>query len=149
MCRLMRLFSIEILCWGMEKCWSYRGVRIKIVRLIEVFLWETHLRSAGTCESVRLREVSVLWDVRLKRFYCVGYISTDFGYKSSYRNGNAILEGWKKEIFNMIVTNKRTKEESTQWLNRSLSPINLNHPLYKENKQRQKDWTNEEQMVPI
>ena len=26
--------------------------------------------SAGACESVRLREVSVLWDVRLKRYYC-------------------------------------------------------------------------------
>ena len=52
----------------MEKCPSYRGVRLTIVRLIEVFLCKTHLRSAGTCESVRLREVSALWDVRLKRF---------------------------------------------------------------------------------
>ena len=55
----------------MEKCPSYRGVRLTIVRLIEVFLQETHLRSAWTCGSVRLREVSVLWDVRLKRFYCI------------------------------------------------------------------------------
>ena len=55
----------------MEKCPSYRGVRLKIVRIIEVFLQETHLRSAGTCGSVRLREVSVLWDVRLKRFHCI------------------------------------------------------------------------------
>ena len=54
----------------MEKCPSYGSVRLTIVRLIEVFLWETHLRSAGTCGSVRLREVSVLWDVRLKRFHC-------------------------------------------------------------------------------
>ena len=54
----------------MEKCPYYRGVRFTNVRLIEVFLWETHLRSAGTCGSVRLREVSVLWDVRLKRFHC-------------------------------------------------------------------------------
>ena len=55
----------------MEKCPSYRGVRLTIVRLIEVFLWETHLYSAGTCGSVRLREVSVLRDVRLKRFHCI------------------------------------------------------------------------------
>ena len=68
--RLKRSFSIEILCWDMEKCPSYRGVRLTIVRLTEVFLWETHLRSAGTCWNVRLREVSVLWDVRLKRFHC-------------------------------------------------------------------------------
>ena len=53
-----------------QKCPSYRGVRLTIVRLIEVFLWETHLSSAGTCGSVRLREVSVLWDVRLERFHC-------------------------------------------------------------------------------
>ena len=50
----------------MEKCPSYRGVRLTIVRLIEVLLWETHLRSAGTWESVRLRETSILWDVRLE-----------------------------------------------------------------------------------
>ena len=47
----------------MEKCPSYRVVRLTIVRLIEVFLRETHLRSAGPCGSVCLREVSVLWDV--------------------------------------------------------------------------------------
>ena len=58
----------------MEKCPSYRGVRLTIVRLIEVFLWETHLHSAGTCGSVRLREVSVLWDVRLKRFHCTNKV---------------------------------------------------------------------------
>ena len=38
--------------------------------------------------------------------------------------------------------NKRTKEGSNQRLNRSLTLIILNHPLYRENKQRQKDWTN-------
>ena len=52
----------------MQKCPSYRAVRLKIVRLIEVFLWETQLRFAGTCESVRLREVSVLCDARLRGF---------------------------------------------------------------------------------
>ena len=51
-----------------QKCPSYRGVRLTTVRLIKVFLCETHLRSAGTRGSVRLREVSVLWEVRLKRF---------------------------------------------------------------------------------
>ena len=70
----------------MEKCPSYRGVRLTIVRLIEVFLGETHLCSAGTCGSVRLgevsvlwdvrlREVSVLWDVRLKRFHCIALLA--------------------------------------------------------------------------
>ena len=29
------------------------------------------LRSTRTCESVRLREVSVLWNGRLKRFHCI------------------------------------------------------------------------------
>ena len=28
----------------------------------------------GNCRSVRLREVSVLWDVRLKRFHCTSLI---------------------------------------------------------------------------
>ena len=41
-----------------------------IVRLMEDFLQETHLHSAWTCGSVRLREVSVLRDVHLKRFHC-------------------------------------------------------------------------------
>ena len=54
----------------MRKCPSNGGVRLTVVCLIDVFLWERHLSSAGTCKSVRLREVSVLWDVRLKRFYC-------------------------------------------------------------------------------
>ena len=54
----------------MNRCLSNRGIRLTFVRLIEVFLWERHLCSAGTCESVRLREVSVVWDVRLQRFYC-------------------------------------------------------------------------------
>ena len=57
--------SMKIIHWDMELCPSYRGVR-----LIKVFLCERHLISAGTYESVRLREVSVLWDVRLKRFQC-------------------------------------------------------------------------------
>ena len=50
----------------MGKCASYRGVRLMIFRILEVFLRETHLRSAGICESVRLKGVSVFWDVRLK-----------------------------------------------------------------------------------
>ena len=58
----------------MEKCPSYRRVRLTIVRLIEVFLRETHLSSTGTRGSVRLREVSVLWDVRLKKFHCINKI---------------------------------------------------------------------------
>ena len=33
------------------------------------------VRSAGTCERVRLRELSVLWNVRLKRFYCIKFVS--------------------------------------------------------------------------
>ena len=45
-----------------------------VVLLIEFFLQERHLRSTGTFESVRLGEVSVLWDVRLKRFYCSLFI---------------------------------------------------------------------------
>ena len=55
----------------MDKCPFYRGVRLTFVRLVEVFLLERHLRSAGTCKSVSLREVSVLWDIRLKRFDCI------------------------------------------------------------------------------
>ena len=54
----------------MEMCSSYRGVHLTVVRLIEDFLWKRHLLSAGTYESVRLREMSALWDVHLKRFYC-------------------------------------------------------------------------------
>ena len=52
----------------MKKCPSYRSVRLTVVRLIKVFLHGRQLRSAGTFESVRLREVSVLWNVRLKKF---------------------------------------------------------------------------------
>ena len=54
----------------MEKCPSCGGVRLTNVRFKEGFLNQTHQRSAGTFESVRLREVSVLRDVRLKRFHC-------------------------------------------------------------------------------
>ena len=50
--------------------WTCESVRFKVFRLIGVFLLERHASSAGTCESVRLREVSFLWHVRLKRFYC-------------------------------------------------------------------------------
>ena len=51
--------------------------KVSVLRLtvLEVFLRETHLRSSGACGSVRLREVSVLWDVRLKRFHCIHSIS--------------------------------------------------------------------------
>ena len=53
----------------MGTCPSYRFVCFTFVGLIEVFFWEWHLSSAKLCESVRLREVPVLWDVYLKRFY--------------------------------------------------------------------------------
>ena len=46
-----------------------------VVLLIEFFLQERHLRSTGTFESVRLREVFVLWDVHLKRFHCMFFIN--------------------------------------------------------------------------
>ena len=63
---------MKIALWDRRKCQSYRGVRLTVVRLKEVFLWERLLSSAGTSESVPPREVSVLWDVllNLKRFYC-------------------------------------------------------------------------------
>ena len=63
----------------MGKCPSYRGVRLTIVRLIEVFLCEIHLRSAGTCGSVHPREVSVLSDVRLETFHCTWVLFLAFG----------------------------------------------------------------------
>ena len=56
----------------------YRGVRLTIVRLI-------HLRSAGTCGSVRLREVSVLWDVRLKKFHCILIVACLIARRNAYR----------------------------------------------------------------
>ena len=59
----------------MDKCPSYRGVHLIVVRPVEVFLLERHLSSAGTYESVRLRVVSVLWDVRFMRFYCIHHVS--------------------------------------------------------------------------
>ena len=76
MCLPSEVIFKKILCWYMQMCPPYRGVRLTIVRLIEVFLWETHLRSAGKCESVYLREVSVLLDVCLKRFHCTLYLCT-------------------------------------------------------------------------
>ena len=48
--------------------------RLTLVSLIEVF-YEKHPSSARTYASVRLREVSISWDVRLKRFYCVKFVS--------------------------------------------------------------------------
>ena len=68
---LKRKFTVKIVHGDRRKCPSYGGVCLTIVRFIEVFLWETHLHSAGTCRSVRLREVSVLWDVHLKGFHCI------------------------------------------------------------------------------
>ena len=62
---------MKIAYWDRPKCPSNRGVR-----LIEVFLRERHLNSAETCKCVRLREVSVLWDVRLERFYCIRECNT-------------------------------------------------------------------------
>ena len=43
----------------------------------------TPLRSAGTYGSVRFREMSVLWDVRLKRFHCMHnmYIISYFSFQ--------------------------------------------------------------------
>ena len=67
---------------GQKKCPSYGGVRLTFVRLIEIFLRERQLISAGTCETVRLREVSVLWDVRLKRFYYISSYKVAFKIKS-------------------------------------------------------------------
>ena len=51
---------METFHWDMAKCPSYKGVRLMVVRLVEVILQERHLRSAGACESVLLRKVSVL-----------------------------------------------------------------------------------------
>ena len=42
----------------MVKYLCYKGVRLTIVHLIEVFLWKRHLHSTGTYESVLLKEVS-------------------------------------------------------------------------------------------
>ena len=54
-----------------RKCPSQGGVSLTGVRLIVVVLSRIDLKSAGTCESVRIRKVSVSWDVRHKRFYCI------------------------------------------------------------------------------
>ena len=42
---------MKIADWDRTKWPSYRGVRLTVVRVIEVILWETHLTSAGTCGS--------------------------------------------------------------------------------------------------
>ena len=57
-----------------EKCPCYRFVRLTSVRLMDVMLYGNDLRSAGTSNSLRLVGVSVLWDVRLKRFHCITII---------------------------------------------------------------------------
>ena len=72
--RKINSLTLKIAHWGRRKCPSYGGIRLTVVRLTEVFLWERHLSSAGASESVRLREVSVLWDNRLKRLYCIRII---------------------------------------------------------------------------
>ena len=46
---------------------SYGGSRLTVIRLIEVFLQALGLRSAGTCQGVRLRGVSVLRDFTTSR----------------------------------------------------------------------------------
>ena len=46
---------MKIAYWDMWKCPSYGGVYLTVVPLIEVFLWEGYLSSAGTCESVCLK----------------------------------------------------------------------------------------------
>ena len=50
----------EIVHWDRKNCLSYGGVRLTVVRIIEVFLYGFDLSSAGTCQSSRLREVSIL-----------------------------------------------------------------------------------------
>ena len=46
---------MEILCWDIVKCPSYRGVRLKIVRLVEVF-YQKH-----TYIQPEYVKVSILW----------------------------------------------------------------------------------------
>ena len=92
----------------MDKCpsyqesfsWSYRGVRLTFVHLTEVFLWERHLPSAGISGSVRLREVSVLWDVRYKRFYCSHWSAEDKYSRTSLVLFNSDLN--RGEIFSVF-----------------------------------------------
>ena len=62
---------MKIAHWDRRKCPFYGGVRLTVFRLTEVFLRKRHLSSAETSESVRLREVPVLWNVRLngRRIY--------------------------------------------------------------------------------
>ena len=68
---------MKVCHWDGYKCTLYRGVHFTIVLLIEVFLHGLDIRSTGTCQSVRLREASVLWNVRPKEvlLYVLSYLT--------------------------------------------------------------------------
>ena len=69
---------------------SYRGIRLSLVCPIEFFLWERNLSSARVYEIIRLRELSTLWDARLKRFHCESfyYISNRYSYEKWHQPYN-------------------------------------------------------------
>ena len=47
---------MDISCLNTVNRRSCRGASLKVVRFVGFFLWERHLGSAGTCQSVSLRE---------------------------------------------------------------------------------------------